>query len=55
MDIYIVLKGDGDRNFIAARHEDGTYVKIAQAFDNNEAVALVKLANRGYNVSNGEI
>lgn len=42
---YIILAGDGDRNFIAERQSDGSYKKIAQAFDNKAAANLVQKAN----------
>lgn len=42
---YIILTGDGDRNFIAELQDNGEYKKIAQAFDNEAAMDLIQVAN----------
>ena len=42
---YIILAGEGDRNFIAEQQASGEYKKIGQAFDNEAAKELVERAN----------
>lgn len=44
---YIILKGEGAKDFIAEEQEDGSYVKIAQLFDGEAGPRITTYANEG--------